>query len=337
MNYSELRKDAVSGDWIVMAPNRRRRPHKFFKKKPKRKKAPKKGCPFEDPQKSGNSPPYIIKPNKKNWFVQIFENKYPALSHPGSCARIFKRGPYLNVSGVGHQDLVLTRPHDRNFPHLKTSEANLVFEAFKERYLMLSSDPCLAYISIFHNWGPTAGASVYHPHYQIMALPIVPPDVNHSLAGSLNYFKKYKKCVHCSMLRWEQKEGRRIIYENKGSVVFAPYVSRSPFEIRIFPKRHLPFFEDTPRRELQWMAESLRWSLLAVERRLNDPDYNFFIHTSPVLNKKKYKYYHWHIEILPKISVPAGFELGTGIDINVVDPNEAALILQKWLKNCLQF
>ncbi|MCP6719923.1 MAG: DUF4921 family protein [Patescibacteria group bacterium] len=328
MRRSQLRQDPVSGDWIVIAPGRRKRPHDIIKKKAKRRKAPLKGCPFENPQKTGHGEPFIIKKNGSDWQVQVFENKYPILIHQEVCAEIFKKGPYSMVGDIGHQDLVVTRDHNRNFPHLSTERANQVFEVFKERYLMLGDDACIAYISMFHNWGPSAGASIYHPHYQMIALPIIPPDVEHSIHGSFNYSKKHKKCVHCEMIKWEQKGRSRVIYENRGSIAFAPFVSRAPFELRIFPKRHQPFFEDVSRSELKWVVEALQKSLLTLEKNLSDPDYNFFIHTSPILNKKRYKHYHWHIEILPKISIAAGFELGTGIDINVVDPDEAAQLLR---------
>ncbi len=330
MKSFELRQDLVSGDWILIAPGRQKRPHDFLKKRVKRKKAPIKGCPFENPQQSGQPKPFFIYQDKRrgDWQIQVFENKYPALLHKESCAVMRKKGPFLTAPAIGHQDLVVTRDHNKNFPHLEESLGILVFRAFQVRYKMIAKCPCIAYVSIFHNWGPTAGASIYHPHYQLIALPIIPPDIEHSLRGSAMYFKQHKKCVHCAMLNWEKKEGRRIIYENKGAIALAPFVSRSPFEIRIFPKRHLSFFEDTPAGDVQAVVETLQKSLLSLEKNLKDPDYNFFIHTSPILGKRRYKHYHWHIEILPKITIPAGFELATEVEINVVDPDEAARLLR---------
>jgi UDPglucose--hexose-1-phosphate uridylyltransferase len=325
---SELRQDLVSGDWIIIAPRRAKRPHQFIKRE-KRKKAPVSGCPFENPQKAGHSEPILLYQNLSlDWLVQVIENKYPVFTHRNVCGEIFKKGPYSMIEGVGHHDVVISRDHHKNFVHLGKKTANLVFQAFRDRYLTLLNDKCLAYISIFHNWGPKAGASIYHPHYQIIATPIVPPDIGHSLAGSDRYFRKRKKCVHCTMIEWEKKEKKRIVYENKGAIVFTPFVSREPFELRIFPKRHLPYFENTLDEDLEWVVDALQKALLKIERRLADPDYNFFIHTAPILDKDKHKHYHWHIEILPKISISAGFELGTGIEITVVDPDEAARILK---------
>jgi len=311
---SELRQDLVSGDWIVISPKRAKE-HLQNLGKEKRVKAPIDGCPFEIFKK--NSRPAIIIPNK-----------YPVFVHKKNCARKIKKGPYLTIEGVGHHDLVISRDHDKNFSQLDKKTANLIFETFRNRYLELMKDKCLAYVSIFHNWGPKAGATIYHPHYQMISLPVVPPDVKHSLSGSINYFEKFKKCVHCEMIEYEMQEKKRIIYENEGAVVFAPFVSREPFELRVFPKKHLPYFENTSDEDLKWIVEALQQALLKIEKKLKDPDYNFFIHTAPILNKNKHKNYHWHIEIQPKISISAGFELGTGIEITVIDPDEAAEVLR---------
>lgn len=335
IHHSELRQDLVSGDWIVIAPGRAKKHLQLLKKAGKRKKAPISGCPFENPVKNGNKPVLTYwrkkegkKREEKDWQAMLIENKYPVFAHKNVCARNFKHGPYSVVEGIGHHDILITRNHNDNFSRLSKDSANLVFQAFRDRYLMLYNDPCLNYISIFQNWGPKAGATIYHPHYQIIALPIIPPDIQHSLSGSARYFRKFKKCVHCTMIEWEKKEKKRIIYENKGAIAFAPFISREPFELRIFPKKHLPYFENTLDEDLEWVVDILQKSLLKIERKLNDPDYNFFIHTAPLKDKQKYKNYHWHIEIQPKISISAGFELGTGIEITVVDPDEAAKILR---------
>ena len=326
---SQLRQDLVSGDWIVIAPGRAGRPSQFIKKPEKRKIPPKKICPFEDPQKSGHEKPILTYGNSKHWELQVVENKFPAFQHQNKCAIIGKNGPYSVTDTVGHHDLVITKDHAENFLGLSKTEAQQVFEAFRDRYLMFLNDQCLAYVSIFHNWGSTAGASIYHPHYQVIAMPIVPPDIQHSLLGSVNYFRKNKKCVHCVMIEWEKKHRKRILYENEGAVALAPFVSKNPFEIRVFPKRHLPYFENTLDQDLDKVVEALRYVLGKIKKNLKDPDYNFFIHTAPIRDKEKYKMYHWHIELVPKISIYAGFELGTGMEINVMDPDDAAAMLRK--------
>lgn len=338
MKYSELRQDLVSGDWILIAPGRGKKPEEFLEKR-KRPRIPKKGCPFEDPKIAGGGEiiaayiPDSVVPRAsyhKNWRVQLVPNKYPAVFHNGFEAKEKKIGPYTTVFGVGYHDLLITKDHNNNFPRLSKNDANLVFKVFRDRYATLLDNPDVAYISTFHNWGLKAGASVYHPHYQMIALPVIPPDVEHSLAGSRLYFQKNKQCVHCVQLAWEKKEKKRIIYENNYAIAFAPFVSKSEFEIRVFPKQHLPFFEDTLGSIMSYIVEALQKTLRLMEKSLKDPDYNFFIHTAPLNNKNHFSHYHWHIEIIPKINIPAGFELGTGIEINVVDPDEAARYIRKY-------
>lgn len=327
---SELRQDLVSGDWIVIASQRGKRPNQLIKKTKKREIAPKTGCPFEDLQKSGHGEPILIYRDKKEkWQIQIVNNKYPAFRHQNKCVSIFKNGPYSVTQAIGHHDLVVTRDHNKNFSRLSFEEALKVFESFRERYLMLLEDPCTSYVSIFHNWGPAAGASIYHPHYQIIAIPVIPPDVEHSLEGSRRFYKKHKKCVHCVMISQELKKKIRIIFQNKEAIAFAPFVSKEPFEVRIFPKKHLPYFENTPDRILADIVETLQFVLKKISKNMKDPDYNFFIHTAPIKDKRKYKNYHWHIEVVPKTNIDAGFELSTGVEINSVDPDEAAKFLKK--------
>jgi len=327
--HSELRQDLVSGDWIVMSPGRALRPHDFIKKRKPRKPSQIKSCPFEDPQASGHGEPILIyKKDNKEWELQIVPNKYPAVSHDGVEALLAKHGPYSVIPGVGHHDLLITRDHNASFPELIQSQARLVFQAFRDRYLMLLNDKYIAYVSIFHNWGTGAGASIYHPHYQLIAIPVIPPDVHHSLDGSSRYYKKNKACVHCAMISWELKERKRIIYENEGAVAFVPFVARDPFEVRVFSKKHLPYFENTLDEDMDCVVMALQASLKKIKKNLGDPDYNFFIHTAPIKDKRKYGHYHWHIEVLPKISVSAGFELGTGVEITALDPNGAAKLLR---------
>ena len=324
---SQLRQDIVSGDWIVIASARAKRPEQFLKKE-KRAVSPIKNCPFEDLQKSGHGEPILIYLKKKNWQVQVVENKYPAFFHRKICAEAFKNGPYSVVEGIGRHELIITREHLKNFPHLNKVGANLVFKSFQERYQEIAKDKCLSYISIFHNWGEKAGASIYHPHYQVIATPVIPPEISYSLKGSLDFSKKIKKCVHCETIKWEKKIGRRIVYENRGAIVLSPFAPRSPYELRVFPKKHLSYFENTDKKDLEFVVDALQKSLAKIEKKLKDPDYNFFIHTSPIKNKKNYKYYHWHIEILPRIEIPGAFEYSTGMTIVGVDPDEAAKILR---------
>ncbi|MFA4999488.1 MAG: DUF4921 family protein [Parcubacteria group bacterium] len=328
---SEFRQDVVSGDWVLIAPGRRKKPDEFINKA-KRKKIPKRKCPFEDPQASGNAEPVIIHPEGSfdKWRIQVIPNLYPAVSSsPNTVPAIIKDGPYFYLPGVGYHDIVITRGHDDNFPRLSPEEALEVLLVMQERYKEVSKDERIAYVSVFHNWGLLAGASIYHPHYQIISIPVIPPDVSHSLRGSERYFNENGSCVHCAVIEKEIKEKKRIIFENDNAIVFLPFVSREPFEIRVFPKVHSSFFEDYSKEYLKDVTEALQKALIMLEEKLRKPDYNFFIHTAPVKNKINHSYYHWHIEIQPKISISAGFELGTGIEITVVDPDAAAAFLRE--------
>lgn len=326
---NELRQDIVTGDWILFAPGRAKRPQDFAKDKKPREIVSEAGCPFEDPQKSGNPSPTLIYPGKDgDWEIQVFPNKFPAVNEQQIITVWDKHGPYFKLPGFGKHELVVTRNHVNNFADLSEEQAILVFEAFRDRYhAYVKESQYLAYISIFHNWGQSAGASIFHPHYQIIGLPIIPPSVSHSIRGSNAYFEKNGECVHCVVIRQEIKDKTRVIYEDEQSIVFAPYVSRTPFELRVFPKQHSSYFEDAESGVISSVVAGLQKALQLIHDTLGDPDYNFYIHTAPITNKAKNGHYHWHIEVHPKVSIQAGFELGTGIEINVYDPDVAAAYL----------
>ena len=324
-----MRQDLVTGDWILIAPGRANRPLEFFKNKAKRKPTPVFACPFENLDKSGHKTPLLLYGAKNDWSTIVIPNKFPALAPAKKIGVWMKHGPYKKYPAIGRHELIITRDHDNNFLGLSVPRALEVFRAFRDRYLAyIQESRYIAYVSIFHNWGPSAGASIYHPHYQILAVPIVPPDVAHSLRGSREYFEKNGRCVHCDIIKHERRDKIRVIFENDHAIAFTPYVSRTPFEVRVFPKMHSPYFEESSSAVIECLVESLRATLKFFYKRLNDPDYNFFVHTAPILEKKGYSHYHWHLEIIPKISTPAGFELSTGIDINVVDPAAAAAFLR---------
>jgi len=335
----EFRRDMVSGEWILVSSVRRTRPL-FLGKSLPRARLPKKDCPFDDPQKSGNPPPILWYPrppknkNKrastrfKDWFIQIIPNKYPVLRHSGVCPKFNRYGPYKRAEGFGSHEVIITRDHNRDFEKMSLDEISLVFRAFQERYRSLEKETCIEYILIFHNRGSLAGASIGHPHSQLVALPIIPPDVSRSINGGLAFFEKNKKCVHCVMLDWEIKEKTRIVYENEHFITLVPYASRVPYEMRIFPRKHSSDFEEMPEKEARFLAESLKDALIRLDKVFKNPAYNFFIHTASA-RVKNVPYYHWHIEILPRTYEWAGLELGTGVEVISAPPEEAADNLRK--------
>ncbi|HEY4498029.1 MAG TPA: DUF4921 family protein [Candidatus Paceibacterota bacterium] len=326
---SELRQDLVSGDWILVAPGRRRRVQQF-KEKEKRTVPPKKNCPFEDWEKSSGRKAILTYPEGKSWRLQVVPNIYPAVTSTlVGPLKTKKKGPFTTLPAFGYQEVIITRDHHNNFPKLRATEAVLLLKTFRERYLVLGKDKKLAYVSIFQNWGAKAGASIYHPHYQLIAIPVVPPDVSRSLEGSRIYFQRRKACVHCIQIAWEKKEKKRVVFENKNAIAILPFAAREPFEMRVFPKAHSPFFEEASDSLFKGVGEALQAALKKLEKPLNRPDYNFFIHTAPLKNRSRYHQYHWHIEIIPRTNISAGFELGSGIEINPADPDEAALLLKQ--------
>ena len=323
---SEFRQDPVSGDWILLAPFRSKG-HKFEGRA--ETKLSKNKCPFENPSKFGNAPPVLVYQNeaKNDWFLQIIPNKYPAVG-PGICGPIRKKDLYKAQTGVGFHELVIFRDHDRYLADFTKEEIKKVLLAYQERYRSLAKEKCVKYISIFHNHGQEAGSTVPHPHSQILALPIIPPDVSHSISGSRRYFHEHNRCAHCQMINKELKEKKRIIYQNKDMVVIAPFVSRTEFEIRIFPKKHFAYFDKIKNEDLEFLADALKFAFLKIYKKLKDPAFNFFIHTAPTIKSWNYSHYHWHVEILPKFDIFGGFELGTGIDIVSIAPEKAAEILK---------
>ena len=329
-NVSELRQDLVSGDWVLIATGRGKRPHSFVKEKRLKLEQPISKCPFENPQATGHGEPLLIYYKKgelkKEWSLQVIKNKYPAFG-PGDCSTTFKEGPYTLMDGAGFHEIIITRDHYKHIHSLPFEKVEEIIKAYQERYLDLMNRQCVNYISIFHNHGREAGASIPHPHSQLIAFPVIPADIRRSLKGSKEFRKKHKRCVHCLMLKWE-KEEKRNIFQNEHFIAYAPFVPRTAFELRIFPRKHKSNFERITKTERKYLAEALSVTLGKLYKRLKDPPYNFFIHTAPC-DGKDYKFYHWHIEILPKTSIWAGFELGTGIEISTIEPEEVAKFLRK--------
>ncbi|MEK7198093.1 MAG: HIT domain-containing protein [Patescibacteria group bacterium] len=322
---SELRQDPVFGDWVLLSPLRRKR-HKF--KGRVKIKLSKNKCPFDNLAKFGNAPPVLVYPAKRGWFLQIIPNKYPAVKH-GDCGLISQNGLYQSQPGVGFHEIVILKDHNRYLAQYSPIEIKTILMAYQERYLILAKEKCVKYISIFHNHGKEAGSTIPHPHSQILALPIIPPDINHSINGSRDYFHKYQECIHCQIIKQELKENKRIIYQNEYAIVIAPFASKVNFEMRIFPKKHSAYFEKTSNNELASFAEAMKFVFSIMHKELKDPAFNFYIHTAPNDENNDYNHYHWHMEILPKFNIIGSFELGTGLSIILVSPEEAALILKK--------
>lgn len=332
---SELRFDLVSKDWVVIATGRSKRPH-LFKMKRQKERVSKKECPFCH-LATQNTPTLIMAEGREvpltkglpqNWTTVVIPNKYPAFI-PSPELNPRKEGKlYQALNAVGFHEVLVTRDHKKQFAQLTISQMKEVIDAYHWRYLALKEEKFVNYVSIFHNHGVEAGASIAHPHSQIVTTPLIDSDLKKALISSKNYYRRHKKCVYCEMNKWEQKVRERIVFENKDFLVICPFASKAAFEMIISPKKHLSYFEKITEKEKIALAEAFKAALHKLYKGLSDPPYNFYLHTAPP-DGKKYDYYHWHWTILPKTAVWAGFEIGTRMEISTIEPERAAEYLRK--------
>ncbi len=326
---NELRRDPITGRWIIIfldkIPNA-----KDFKVEPNVKNG-QASCPFCGGKES-LTPPEITAhrkgggPNSPGWTVRVVPNKFPALKIEGELNKEGV-GIFDMMNGIGaHEVIVETPDHYKDMADMALTEVEDVVWAFVSRSLDLRRDGRFKYILIFKNYGKTAGASLEHPHSQLIALPIVPKRVREEIAGASKYYDYKERCVFCDIISDEKAEKERIIYEDEKFVAFCPYVSRFPYEVWILPKKHSSDFTSMQRDSVPCLARAMRDSLARIKKLLSDPPFNFIIHTSPI-NGHEREDYHWHIEIMPKLTKVAGFEWGSGFYINPVPPHIAAMNL----------
>jgi len=322
---NELRRDPITGRWIIVLLGKIPTVTDF-KVEPYTKNAEK--CPFCWGNEA-QTPPEIIAhrksgpPNSPGWTTRVVPNKFPALRIEGALNKE-GMGVFDVMNGVGAHEVIIDTPeHYKDFADLTSSEAEEVVWAYVARSLDLRGDKRFKYILIFKNFGKVAGASLEHPHSQLIALPIVPKRVLEEIEGAAKYYEYKERCVFCDMLREEIEEKDRIIYEDANCIGFCPYVSRFPYEVWILPKKHNSDFAGIPRDCVPNFARAMRDCLARIKALLQDPPYNFIIHTSPI-NGHERNDYHWHVEIMPKLAKVAGFEWGSGFYINPVPPHIAA-------------
>ena len=324
---SQLRRDPITGRWIIVNYDKINEPEEFsFEKVVKSQDIEK--CPFCY-NNENLTPPEIIahrksgKPNSPDWTIRVVPNKYPALNDEGELQKT-GFGVFDRINGVGTHEVIIDIPeHQKDIADIRDAQAEEVVWAYLGRSTDLRKDPRFKYILIFRNYGKSAGASLEHPHSQLIPLPITPKRVNEELQSSLKYFNYKDRCVFCDMLTQEINDKERIVEENKYFICFTPFVSRFPYEMWIMPKKHESHFATIQKEEVRPLGMMLRNSMLKLKKLLNDPPYNYIIHTSPINGHEK-EYYHWHIEIMPKLVNVAGFEWGSGFYVNPVPPEIAA-------------
>jgi len=333
----ELRKDPVTGRWVIISTERLKRPNDFLFERPII--IGREQCPF-CPGHEELTPPEVLAyrenggaPNSRDWIVRVVPNKFPALHVEGGLDREGD-GMFDRMNGIGAHEVIIETPdHDKTFVTMSELEIERVLSAARERVLDLKQDRRLRYILVFKNQGATAGATLEHAHSQLIALPVVPDFVREEIEGARRHFAAKERCVFCDIIQQEMTKGLRVIQETADIVALAPYAPRFPFETWLLPRRHASKFEDAPQREYESLARVLKSVLTRIDRALESPAYNLIIHSAPFTDAYGADHsaadvYHWHVEILPKLARTAGFEWGTGFYINPTSPEEATRVLR---------
>jgi UDPglucose--hexose-1-phosphate uridylyltransferase len=326
----ELRKDPVVGRWVIIATERSRRPSDFGPD-PVRTKGGR--CAF-CPGNEGLTPEEILAlrppqtpPNAPGWSLRVVPNKFPALRIEGDLEPQGV-GLYDRMNGIGAHEVIIETPeHGGTLASLPEAAATDVFWAYRERIADLKKDARFEYVLIFKNHGEAAGASLEHPHSQLIATPIVPIMVEEELEGSARYFRMKERCVWCDIVRQERQGQGRVILEADGFIALAPFAPRFPFESWILPTAHRSAYEEIERDEARALASVVGELLRRINRVLTDPPFNFMLHTAP-LRDPPLDHYHWHLEIIPKLTKVAGFEWGSGFFINPTPPEDAVRYLR---------
>ncbi len=330
----ELRQDPTTKEWVIIASERAKRPDDLVRPKAAAAERPsyRHDCPFcEGNERLTPHESLAYRrdgvPDGRGWWVRVIPNKFPALSPEGSLERK-ETGFFRMMDGVGVHEVVIESPlHDRFLPQMDDRQVEEVLLAYRERYLALKDDPRIKLIILFKNHGEAAGTSLDHPHSQLVGTAVVPPRIRKKLDEAARYYDDHGRCVYCDSIREELACAKRIVMETERFVVLQPFASRCPFETIIFPKEHQASFGLVSMDDSKRFAKVLKATLSRLHSRLNNPDYNYVIHTAPIKDEQE-DYYHWHLQIIPRLTTPAGFEMGSGIYINVSFPEETARFLR---------
>ncbi len=341
MVSNEVRKDYLLNRWVVVAKERKRRPTDFVKKEGKSQIGV---CPF-CPGNEHMTPPAILVYltsngeilkerdqngfRHKNWLVRVVSNLYPAFTPPDKEKERIKEG-FVLTKAFGHHEVLIESPRHNEHPGAaRVSQLVHVVNAYLDRLNELSEKPYVKYVSIFRNHGRDAGASLSHTHTQLIATPFVPSILEEELRASGRFWTKNHECQFCDILR-KEKNGPRFIWENNSFMVFAPWASVHPLEFWVLPKKHQPTLLDISQNDVKDLAKTLRICFGGLKSLLSDPSYNFGFHMAS--SKEAQGYYHWHLEVYPRLAIWAGFEKSTGMFINVVPPEDAATELKEAVK-----
>ncbi len=331
----QLRKNPVTREWVIVATERSRRPSDF---KPSEdlvnRPAFSPTCPF-CPGNELMTPGEIecyraasTRPNEAGWSVRVVPNKFPALMVEGELDRAGE-GMYDVMNGVGAHEVIIECPeHDLSPATMSLRQVEEMVAAYRARCLDLTQDRRFKYINIFRNHGRVAGASLEHPHSQLIALPMVPQNVLLQVEGFSRYYDYHERCVYCDMVRQEIGQADRVVSLNEDFVAFCPFAAKYPFEVWIAPRRHARSFSDETEARLRAFAAILQDTLVRIGYCLQFPAYNYTLITAPI-NQERDRDFHWHLAIMPRLTISAGFEMGSGVHINVTAPEAAAKHLRE--------
>lgn len=327
----EWRKDPIVNRWVIIATERGKRPHDY---KDINEEKNSQQCPLCEGNE-GQTPPEIIAYREAGtardtpgWWVRVVPNKFPALSIQGDPYRQ-NRGAYQYMNGVGaHEVIVESTDHITGMNFQTEKQVEEIIWIWRDRSLDLRKDARLKYIQIFKNTGRVAGASLEHTHSQLIATPLVPEDVRREIDGMKDYMNRHGSCVFCDLIRQEISEKDRLIINSEHFLSFSPFASRFPFETWIAPKEHQFDFTQIREEQVRDLAYVLRNSLGKLSSMIRNMPYNLVLHTAPV-NLEEERHFHWHLEIMPRLTLMAGFELGTGYFINPTPPEIAAQALRE--------
>ncbi|TSC92142.1 MAG: Galactose-1-phosphate uridylyltransferase [Candidatus Berkelbacteria bacterium Licking1014_96] len=321
----KLRQNIITGDWVVISPERAKRPEDFVVEKKEPKTQSQKDCPFCPPE--GAAYKNKIKGTEtKNLYV--IPNKFPAFVDQDE---VIEEGGdfYPSYKSLGGHEVISFKDHNVELPELKSPTLVELFDTYRQRMVYHQKNPVIEYVMIVHNFGAEAGASIDHPHSQLFASSIIPTYVTKELFGSRQFYKDNKECVYCRLIEEEQAAEVRIIAENANFIAFTFFAARFPFEVWLLPKKHSARYEIITQNELEEFVEIFLAVMKKISHRLNDPPYNYFIHTAPAKIGHHSIYYHWHLEICPRVSKLGAYEIGSDVFIDVVSPESAAAFLRK--------
>lgn len=319
----EIRKDPVLGRWIILASDRQKRPNDYLSAE---KKLQKNTCPF-CPGNEAMTPPelYSVKDGSGLWRIRAVPNKFPALEGDLPLNPQFE-GSCEKMNGSGRHEVIIETPdHSGTLEKLPADHLSEIIMAYAMRSREMLKNDLIRHVMIFKNQGKNAGASLSHPHSQLVGIPMAPRRIIEETEGCRRYKEQHGSCVFCALAKEEAAMKKRVIAENSSFIALTPYASRFAFELRILPRKHLTNFENINEKEAMALADVMQRSLKKLSFSIQNLCYNMMIHSTPKDDHSGI--YHWHMEIIPKLTQVAGFEWGTGFYINTVSPETAAEIL----------